>query len=146
MINSQMLGRDKTSKNNLSLNSHKRTVSNTLKRNGKETIKSRHAIPLDIESLIEEQRDYPYIEIKEDIHQEAMIRAVAETAKNNAASRFNNEVEFPQLVTNSTTNNVLDDLRSQTDSLELGRKSYAIQGQDFFGLLGCESKSKSIMA
>ena len=40
---------------------HKRTVSNTmLSKMGKETIKSRHAVPLNIEKILKEQNEYSY--------------------------------------------------------------------------------------
>lgn len=44
----------------LMLLSKKRTVSNAVSKNGKETVKSRHAMPLDIDALFDEQVKYQY--------------------------------------------------------------------------------------
>lgn len=44
----------------LILNSNKRTVANTVSKSGVETIKSRHAVPLDIDTLIQDQLEYSY--------------------------------------------------------------------------------------
>lgn len=63
MINSQLMAgpRGNTSKS-LVLNSQKKTVANTiLSKRGKETIRSRHAIPLDIEDLFKQQVEYNYL-------------------------------------------------------------------------------------
>ena len=44
----------------LMLLSKKRTVSNAVSKNGKETVKSRHAMPLDLDTLFDEQVKYQY--------------------------------------------------------------------------------------
>ena len=48
---------------NMMIRAQKRTVSNTiLGKRGKDTIRNRHAIPMDIEGLFKAQEEYGYIE------------------------------------------------------------------------------------
>lgn len=56
-INSQMLGKKKDNgSKSLIMTSNKKTLENQIKKNGKETIVSRHTNPLDIQNLLKEQR------------------------------------------------------------------------------------------
>ena len=49
-----MLAKSGDSSKNLALMSHKRTVSNVIHRTGASTVKSRHAVPLDLNKLFDE--------------------------------------------------------------------------------------------
>ena len=50
----------KKGSNSLMLRSHKTTVRNSISKYGKETIKNRHAMPVDIEQLLKEQKEYEF--------------------------------------------------------------------------------------
>ena len=70
---------------------HKRTVSNTmLSKLGNDTIKSRHAMPLKIENLLKEQKEYSYTKPSE----EFMARQ-AQSTKN--VQQPQKEIVFPSI-------------------------------------------------
>ena len=55
-----MLAKGEAGNKSLMLLSKKRTISNQISKAGKETIKNRHAMPLDLDKLYEEQKKYQY--------------------------------------------------------------------------------------
>ena len=89
-----MLGKGSAASKNLMLTSHKRTVSFGANKSGDSTIKSRHALPVDIGALLGEQKGYRYTETQE---RDSFGRVIAKTADTRHAESVKQSVHLPQI-------------------------------------------------
>ena len=107
MINSQLLAKKgEDSKSPIVVRSSKPKVGpngSILTAGGQSTIKSRHAIPLDIESLMQEQREYAYIG-SSDLYKPRTTK-YSETAQNKKRNLIASQnVMFPNIAENRVSN------------------------------------------